>query len=96
MWKITKISDNKISCDNDDLEADMIPEVLSKLKKGFNVRYDNKGGRGLNLTALNFNIDGQKIIIGWDCWSGVFIMPDNVSGNSVIEKISEYLSKNWR
>lgn len=93
MWKLTKIADEKVSCDNYEMGSADITAVIEKLEKKFNVQYANKSAVTMDMTALDFYVDSKEIVIGWDCWSGVFIMSKSKSENDIIEKIYEYLSK---
>lgn len=88
-----KIANGRISCDNDDLVSSDIPEVLSVIEKYYEIRYDNKGAIGQNIAAFYFQLNGIQLTIGWDNWSGLFIMANEPSGDFMLEKIFEILKE---
>lgn len=92
MWALTTLREEKLSCDNFELEAEQIPDLLSRLQSEFYVEYDT-GASGLDVIAMNFLIEREKVKVGWDNWSGVYIMADNVSANAVVEKVYNFLSR---
>lgn len=93
MWKITNIANGRKSCDNFDLESCDIPKVLSLLENKFEISYDNNGGIGFSLVGLDLQINGERVTIGWDNWSGIFVMSKESAGDVVIEKIYEFLKQ---
>lgn len=92
MWKLSEIAHGRKTCDNYDLEGHMISQILSKLEKNFELDFCNKGTISVEFAGLDLFINGENITIGWDNWSGLFIMSREISGNGVIEKIYEYLN----
>ena len=96
MWKMVETANGKKSCDNDDLVSSDIPSVLSVIEKYYEISYGNKGALGLNVAAFDFHINGKQVTIGWDNWSGLFIMSLEPSGDMVIERIFEVLKSSFR
>ena len=88
-----KIANGRNSCDNDDLVSSDIPSVLSVIEKYYEISYGNKGLLEQNAAAFDFQINGKQVTIGWDNWSGLFIMSHEPSGDIVIEKIFEILKE---
>ena len=39
-----------------------------------------------------FKCNGKKVKIGYDIWSGIFIMSETINGDCVIQEIHEYLN----
>ena len=93
MWKIVKIANGRKSCDNYDLVSSDIPSVLSVIEKYYEISYGNKGALGQDVAVFDFQIKGKQVTIGWDNWSGLFIMSNEPSGDIVIEKIFEILKE---
>ena len=81
------------SCDNDDLVSSDIPSILSVIQKYYEISYGDKGALGQNVAAFDFQIDGKQMTIGWDNWSGLFIMSNEPSGDIMIERIFEILKE---
>lgn len=89
MWKLVRIGSGHLSLDNDRLEADAIKDVLSALEKKFGKRM-KFGGRfwfdlALAASAAELVIDEARITLGWDNWSGFFIMSWDDSGDRIIK-----------
>ena len=59
--------------------------------ENFAISYDETAGIGLNLAGFDLRINGERVTIGWDNWSGIFIMSSEPSGDIVIEEIYEFL-----
>lgn len=91
MWKIVRIANGRISCDNFELDSSEIPSVLSVIEKYYEIDYDNKGALGQNVAAFDFQIDGKYMTIGWDNWSGIFIMSNDPTGDIFLDRIYEIL-----
>lgn len=92
MWKLTEAAGGKFTCDNYDLKSGDIPDVLKILEKEFNIQDTGRGAVTMDMTALDFFVDNREVVIGWDCWSGVFIMAKNKSENDVIERVYKWIT----
>lgn len=88
-WKLYRISSGHLSLDNDELESDKIFEVLSVLER--NLRNSPEFGGKLGITpsaaAVELLIDEARITLGWDNWSGVFIMAWDENGDRIVENL---------
>lgn len=91
-WQLQKCPKGEFTCDNSAKSAEDIPELIKVLEKKFSVKYDEKGAVGLDGVYFSVTIDEEQVTIGWDIWSGVFIMSKDIKGNNVIEAVYEYLS----
>lgn len=91
MWKIVKTVNGRKSCDNFELGSSDILSVLSVIEKYYEIDYADNGALGQNVAAFDFHIDGKCMTIGWDNWSGIFIMSHDPSGDIMVEKIYEFL-----
>jgi len=81
------LCERKKTCDNEDKTAEGIFEVIKLLEKRFTVEYNNKCAAGLDGVYFSAMINNEKVTIGWNIWSGVFIMSEDEKGNDVIEDI---------
>ncbi len=93
-WELVRLASGRFSFDNDELEADALPEVLSEIENALGrqrVKFNNKCGFDIALSAAAFEllIDGERITLGWDNWSGAFIMAWDVGGDRIIENCIE-------
>ncbi len=89
-WEIVRLASGRLSLDNDELEADALPEVLSEIENALGrqrVKYNSKFGLDIASSADAFELltDGERITLGWDNWSGVFIMAWDTGGDRIIE-----------
>lgn len=91
MWRMVETANGRKSCDNSDLESSDIFPTLSMLEENFAISYDGNAGIGLSLVGFDLQINGERVTMGWDNWSGIFIMSSEPSGDVVIEKIYEFL-----
>lgn len=92
MWKLMEIANGRKSCDNPDLKSSDIPAVLSVIEKNFEISYNKKGAIGLDTVGLDFQINEKHVTVGWDNWSGLFIMSREPDGDNVIERIFDVLA----
>ncbi|MCH5257466.1 MAG: hypothetical protein J1D87_09230 [Lachnospiraceae bacterium] len=91
MWEIVKTANGRKSCDNFELDSSDILSILSVIEKYYVIDYDNRGALGQNVAAFDLQIDGKYMTIGWDNWSGIFIMSHDPSGDILVERIYEIL-----
>ena len=88
-WKLYRISSGHLSLDNDELESDKIFEVLSVLERNLenNPEFGGKLGITPSAAAVELLVNGARITLGWDNWSGLFIMAWDSDGDLIIENI---------
>lgn len=91
MWKIFQIANGRKSCDNFDLESSDMFKVLSALEEHFEISYSNKAVFESSMSAIDLRINEQEVTIGWDNWSGIYIMARKPAGDIVVERIYEFL-----
>lgn len=60
MWKLTTITDGKLSCDNFDMNSGDLPDILKILSEKFDITPTKGFVTGLDMTAGDFDIDGKK------------------------------------
>ncbi len=89
-WELVRLASGRFSLENDEFEADALPEVLSKIENALGkqrVKFNSKFGLDSALSAAAFEllIDGERITLGWDNWSGAFIMAWDVGGDRIVE-----------
>lgn len=89
-WALVRLASGRFSLENDDLEADALPEVLSEIENALGrqrVKFNGKLGLDIASSAAAFEllIDGERITLGWDNWSGAFIMSWGAGGDKIVE-----------
>ena len=90
-WIISNLANGHKTCDNLAKEATQIFEVVSILEKQYNLICERFPVMELSTTVFLVKIYGEEITIGWDNWSGIFIMADTNNGDEIIEQIYNYL-----
>ncbi|MDE7398019.1 MAG: hypothetical protein K2N06_00680 [Oscillospiraceae bacterium] len=93
MWVKGKTASGFLTLDNLELTAENLPEVLNNLKANFGGRLTLGGEFGLNgdSVAFELRIDRTRITMGYDIWSGAFIMAWDSAGDKIIEEIESFL-----
>lgn len=86
-WKLYRMSSGNLSLENDELGSDKIFEVLSVLERNLSNRPEFGGKLGItpSAAAVELLVNGARITLGWDNWSGMFIMAWDSDGNSIVE-----------
>lgn len=95
-WVLQTCHSGALSCENDNAESKDIPEVLKILEKKYKIEYDSKCAAALDGDSTHisgFIVEGKHVYIGWDCWSGVYIMASSADDNQLIEEVYKYLSE---
>ena len=93
-WKLYNISSGHYTIDNFELEAEDISVVLQQLQDYFQDRLvlGNQAGIGLSLVGVDILIDGNLLTVGWDTWSGIFIMASDAAGDAILRQLESYLN----
>lgn len=86
-WKLYRMSSGNLSLENDELESEKIFEVLSVLERNLENTPEFGGKLGItpSAAAVELLVDGTRITLGWDNWSGLFIMAWDSDGDLIIE-----------
>lgn len=92
-WKILELHNGEFSCENIAINSDELMDILNLLGKEFDVDYNNRSAAGFDGVYIDVKINGYSVTVGWDVWSGVFIMSNDVSGNDTIKQIYSLLSE---
>lgn len=93
MWVKSKTASGFLTLDNSGFTEENLTEVLNNLKANFGSRLTSGGEFGLNgdSAAFELKVDGIRITMGYDIWSGVFIMAWDNAGDKIIEEIESFL-----
>ena len=94
-WNLIQISSGHKSLENFELEPDHIPVVLHQLKDYFQGRLDVGNKIGLEILssfAAEILIDEIELTIGWDNWSGLFIMSCDAYGDAIVQEIERFIN----
>ena len=89
--KLYKTGKGYYTYDVEYAEAHHIFPVMTAIEKQFNFSPGRLPGLGLDTAIGELVRDNIRILVGWDIWSGVYVMALDVEGNEVIQEIAEYL-----
>jgi hypothetical protein len=73
------------------LEPTAIYIISTWLQADFGLEASKELVSGLNILTLNLWRGNMRITLGWDNWSGIFVMAHNPDDDALIEQISAYL-----
>lgn len=82
--------------ENESLESKDTFEILRYIKNQFSGRLKSEKEFWNIITDDIYNdliIDGVKVNVGFDNWSGVFIMAWDERGNELVEEIAEMIQR---
>ena len=86
-WKLNRIISGHLSLENGELKSEQIFEVLSELERklGDSPKFGGKLGVVPSASAAELLVDGVRLTLGWDIWSGVFVMAWDKKGDQLIQ-----------
>ena len=90
--KLNKTANGFKSYDISKVEQDYLFILADILTKQFGFHMASvpiSGLDGVYWAAIKQNIE---LTVGWDIWSGAFVMANCIDGNEYVEKIAAYLS----
>lgn len=92
-WIKSRTASGFLTLDNSGFTEEKLTEVLNNLKANFGGRLTSGGELGLNGDSAVFElrIDGIRITMGYDIWSGAFIMAWDNAGDKIIQEIESFL-----
>lgn len=93
-WKISATACGHKTCDNYSKTSEEIFAVIDLLQRNFHVQYNPESLKlGLDSVGFPIAIDNESFIIGWDVWSGIFVMSVTDTGDKLIDKIQIILNE---
>lgn len=93
-WRILELNRGVMSCENVILTKDDLMDILNLVEKQFDVEHKTHSAAAIDEVCIGLKINGHDVTAGWDIWSGVFIMSNDVSGNDTIKQIYNLLTAN--
>lgn len=89
--KVNKTFEGYNSYEIEDADTSFIFKIATVVTEKFQFTHANPI-IGLEQVFMDFVKDGVKITIGWDIWSGCFVMAHDKAGDKFIEEIGNYLN----
>jgi hypothetical protein len=91
--KVHKTAKGHLTYDIEELEAYDVFPIATALQEKFGFRIGKFPGLDPDELYIELFRNSIKILIGWDIWSGLFIMAMDESGDPVIREIGQYLDE---
>ena len=89
--KFYKTAEGNETYDIEHVEAEHIFPVATIIQKTFGFKPLQLPNFGLDSAYLELIKEDIKIIIGWDIWSGLFVMAIDEKGNLAVREIGDFL-----
>jgi hypothetical protein len=70
---------------------DFIYEVASLLRQRYGFSEPKRPVVGLDEVITECSKDGLKLLLGWDNWSGCYVLADTPEGDEVVNEFGAYL-----
>ena len=92
-WRKYRVSSGHLTLDNEQLEPDDASRVLQRLKThlGGRLRAGERLGLTVSAAAAELLVDSAVLTLGWDIWSGLFLMAHDADGDRVLEELAPLL-----
>lgn len=71
--------------------ADFIYEAASILKLKYGFSEPKRPIVGLDEVLTEVSKDGLKLLLGWDIWSGFYVMADSEEADAIVNEFGNYL-----
>ena len=90
--KFNKTAEGNETYDIYHAEAEHIFPVATMIQKNFGFKPLQIPIFGLDSAYLEMIQEDIKIMVGWDIWSGLFVMAIDEKGNKAVREIGEFLT----
>ncbi len=91
--KFHKTAKGHLTYDIEELEAYQVFPIAIALQDMFGFKTGKLPGLDPDALYIELIRDSVKILVGWDIWSGLFVMAMEESGDPVIQEIGQYLDE---
>jgi hypothetical protein len=90
--KTVTISNGHLSYEIYDAKSEFVPVLGEILQNEFGFSPIGSPAIGLSEVVAEIELSGIKLGLGWDNWSGAYVMAHCEQGDSQINKIANFLS----
>ncbi|AWF81002.1 hypothetical protein BTJ40_09355 [Microbulbifer sp. A4B17] len=90
--KTVTVSNGHLSYEILDAKSEFVPVLGELLQNQFGYLPVGSPAIGLSEVVAEIELNGTKLGLGWDNWSGAYVMAYCESGDSLIKTIASYLS----
>ena len=91
--KFHKTAKGHLSYDMEELEAYQVFAIATSVQDKFGFKTGKLPGLDPDALYIELIRDSVKILVGWDIWSGLFVMAMDESGDQAIQEIGQYLDE---
>lgn len=93
---VTRCANGRLSVESFDTPASEIYRIVFDLQDEFKLSNITRPIIGLDCIILEGEIEGQRIGIGYDNWSGCYVMGLSDAADPIIERIAAYYARQGR
>lgn len=90
--KIVTISNGFLSYEIFNAKSDFVPVMGELIQNQFGFNPVDLPAIGLSEVVCEVEFSGVKLGLGWDNWSGAYVMAHCAKGDEFIKKIASYLN----
>lgn len=85
------VANRHLSYEIAEAEAEFIHVLVEHLQQQFGLGTVSQAVMGIDEVILEVKLQGVRLGIGWDNWSGAYVMAYCSQGDSLVEKIRQSL-----
>src|SRR5690554_4867732 len=90
--KLFTVANGHLSYEIDDASSELLPVIGQLLQSEFGFAPTAGPAIGLSEVVVELEIAGIKVGLGWDNWSGAYVMAFTDEGDQYIKKIASFLN----
>jgi hypothetical protein len=90
--KISSAANGHLSYDIGHAKATFLYEIMREMADKYKFNQSSKLSVGFDEVITDMSLGNVKILLGWDNWSGCYIMADDEEGDKWIPILSEHFN----
>ena len=90
--KLFAVANGHLSYEIDGASSELVPVIGQLLQSEFGFAPTTGPAIGLSEVVVELEIAGTKVGLGWDNWSGAYVMSFTDEGDQYIKKIASFLN----
>jgi hypothetical protein len=91
LGQMFQTAEGHASYEIEEADAEQVYTVADRIEQRFGFEPTGLPVVGVDSIHIGLRRQAEKITVGWDNWSGLFVMADDAHGNTSVEQIAEYL-----
>lgn len=89
--KTATISNGHLSYEVHNANSEFVPVLATLLQEQLGISPVSLPGISASEVALKMELNGIELDIGWDVWSGVYVMARCEQGDLLVRRLASYL-----